>query len=215
VSEQAGQRRRPTAEEVAAATDQLVPDVLGPGMKLLIVGINPGLWSAAAHAHFARPGNRFWPAMHDSGITEYRIDASAGFRDDDIDYLIGRGIGLTNIVERATARAAELSADELRAGIDRIAELARAHRPAVVAFCGITSYRQAYGLPKAQLGHQPRASLEPGRVRPESEPARTHTEVWVLPNPSGLNAHATGPKLAVAFAEVGRAAGIELRPPAR
>ncbi|MGJ3507492.1 mismatch-specific DNA-glycosylase [Enemella sp. A6] len=194
MTEPATTRRRPTAAEVAAAGDQVVPDVLGAGMKLLIVGINPGLWSAAAHAHFARPGNRFWPAMHDSGITEYRIDASAGFRPEDLDYLMGRGIGLTNIVERATARAAELTSEELQAGVDRIAELNERHRPAVVAFCGITSYRQAYRRPKAVLGRQ-------------------DGNHWVLPNPSGLNAHATPPKLAVAFAEVGRAAGIELHQP--
>lgn len=168
-------------------------------MKLLLVGINPGLWSAAAEAHFARPGNRFWPAMFASGITAYRFDVAAGYRPGDIQHLLDRGIGLTNVVARATARAAELGADELQGGIERIRQLVRTHEPAVVAFLGITSYRQAFRQPRAQLGRQAE------RLVPELT-----TRTWVLPNPSGLNAHALPATLATDFAEVGRAAGIEV-----
>lgn len=168
-------------------------------MKLLLVGINPGLWSAAAEAHFARPGNRFWPAMYASGITTYRFDVAAGYHDKDVAHLIERGIGLTNVVGRATARAAELGAEELQGGVERIRQLVRTSQPAVVAFLGITSYRQAFRQPRAQLGRQDEG-LAPGAV----------TQTWVLPNPSGLNAHALPATLAEDFAEVGRAAGIEL-----
>lgn len=194
-----GARRRPTAAEVAAATDGHVPDILGANLKLLLVGINPGLWSAAAEAHFARPGNRFWPAMHASGLTEYRFDVSAGYQDGDEQYLRQRGIGLTNIVARPTARAADLDPAELRTGLRRIRELLYDYRPTVVAFLGITSYRQALQQPKAQLGRQSHP-LAPGLA----------TQVWVLPNPSGLNAHALPAQLAKDFAAVGRAAGIAL-----
>lgn len=196
-------RRRPTAAEVAAATDRHVPDIIGPHMKLLLVGINPGLWSAAAETHFARPGNRFWPAMYASGLITYRFDVSAGYHDGDVAHLIERGIGLTNVVSRATARAAELRAEELQGGLERIRQLVRTSQPAVVAFLGITSYRQAFRQPRAQLGHQAE------RIVPELV-----TQTWVLPNPSGLNAHALPATLALDFAEVGRAAGIDVARPA-
>ena len=106
-----------TKAELAACSDRLVPDLIGPGCRLLFVGINPGLWSAATGAHFARPGNRFWPALYRAGITDHVVDASAGMSDADRDEVIGAGVGITNVVERATATAAELDKAELVARI--------------------------------------------------------------------------------------------------
>ena len=105
-----------TKAELATYSDRLVPDLVGPGCRLLFVGINPGLWSAATGAHFARPGNRFWPALYRAGITDHVVDASAGMSDADREQVIGAGVGITNVVERATATAAELDKAELVAG---------------------------------------------------------------------------------------------------
>nr|WP_264674137.1 mismatch-specific DNA-glycosylase [Nocardioides lijunqiniae] len=168
----------------------------GPGQKLrlLFVGINPGLWTAATGSHFAHPANRFYPALLQAGILERPISPSAGMTDEDRDYLRARGIGITNIVARASARASDLSAEELREGKERLAALVRRTTPAVVAVAGITAYRTGWGHPKAVLGRQPE-DLE-------------GAQLWVVPNPSGLNAHHTVVTLAEAYAEPARAAGI-------
>jgi TDG/mug DNA glycosylase family protein len=154
---------------VAAAAGKRVPDIIGPGLRVLFCGINPGLYSGAVRHHFARPGNRFWPALHAAGFTE-RLLSSFEERE-----LLARGFGITNLVGRATAAADELTAEELRAGAVRLVRKVRRHRPRYVAFLGVTAYRTAFGLPRARLGRQP---------DPLGESA-----VWVLPNPSGLNAH--------------------------
>ncbi|HKB30343.1 MAG TPA: G/U mismatch-specific DNA glycosylase [Streptosporangiaceae bacterium] len=177
--------RRPTRADLQAARDATLPDVLpkpGAGFAVLFCGINPSLYSAATGHHFARPGNRFWPALHLSGFTARRLAPS------EQGLLRDRGLGLTNLVARATARAAELTAAELAAGAARLAELAAARRPRVVAIAGVTAYRTAFGRPGAGIGPQPH-TLGPALV-------------WVLPNPSGLNALWTIPKLVAAFAEL-------------
>lgn len=171
-----------------------VPDLLGPDLRLLFVGINPGLWTAATSTHFAHPANRFYPALLQAGILERRIDPAAGMTDSDRDHLRARGIGITNLVRRATARADELTRDELRDGASALTALVEERRPRVVAVAGITAYRQAFGLPKAVVGEQPEAL---GGAR-----------LWVVPNPSGLNAHHTAATLAQAYAEPARAAGV-------
>ncbi|MTD42753.1 mismatch-specific DNA-glycosylase [Conexibacter sp. W3-3-2] len=172
-----------------------VPDLLGPGLRLLFVGINPGLWTAAVQTHFAHPGNRFYPALHRAGITAHEIDRARGMSDADRAHLVERGVGITNLVRRATARADELTAEELRAGGERLLGLVRERRPAVVAIAGITAYRDAFGERRAQAGRQPDRLDGPFAGTP----------LWVVPNPSGLNAHATVESLA----EVYRAAAVE------
>jgi TDG/mug DNA glycosylase family protein len=171
-----------------------VPDLVGPGMKLLFVGINPGLWTAATQTHFAHPGNRFYPALRLAGIIDRSLDRAEGMTDEDRRYLLGRGIGISNLVNRATIRAGELTATELRAGAARLEELVTAYRPPVVAVAGVTAYRTAFSRPRAQLGRQPDDIAG--------------AELWVVPNPSGLNAHETTASLAAAYAQPARAAGL-------
>lgn len=183
-----------TRDELEAARDVTVPDLVGPGLRLLFVGINPGLWTAATQTHFAHPGNRFYPALLGAGIIEREIDRGAGMTDDDRAHLIDRGVGITNVVHRTTARASELTAAELRAGGEELREFVRSHQPLVVAIAGITAYRTAFKLPKAVMGEQD----EP------FEGAR----LWVVPNPSGLNAHETVESLAGAYREPAVAAGV-------
>jgi TDG/mug DNA glycosylase family protein len=183
-----------TRAELLSHRDAVVPDLLGEDVRLLFVGINPGLWTAATQTHFAHPVNRFYPALHLAGIIEHRIDPAAGMTPADREHLTSRGIGITNIVPRATARADELTAEELRAGGERLLELVGRVRPRVVAVAGITAYRSAFGLRRAVLGPQP-DGLAGARL-------------WVVPNPSGLNAHETVASLAAAYAEPARAAGI-------
>ncbi|WP_367129898.1 G/U mismatch-specific DNA glycosylase [Saccharothrix sp. HUAS TT1] len=172
-----------------SAADGALPDVLGPGLEVLFCGINPGLMSAAKGQHFARPGNRFWPALHLSGFTPRLL------RPDEQDELPGYGLGITNLVARPTAKADELTAEELRAGGARLTELAREHRPKVVAVVGVTAYRAAFGRKGAKVGPQ--------------EELIASARLWVLPNPSGLNAHYRLADLAEVFgrlrAEVERA----------
>lgn len=182
-----------TRAELESFRDAVVPDLLGPGLKLLFVGINPGLWTAATQTHFAHPVNRFYPALLAAGIITRPIP-STGMSEEDRAHLIGRGIGITNVVHRATARADELSRAELVAGGATLQELVRRERPAVVAVLGITAYRTAFGQPKAVAGLQPERWGE--------------AQVWVVPNPSGLNAHETVASLAAAYAEPARAAGV-------
>ncbi|MFJ8578837.1 G/U mismatch-specific DNA glycosylase [Micromonospora sp. NPDC093277] len=177
---------RPTREQLAAAADKLLPDVIAPGLDVLLVGINPGLWSAATGWHFARPGNRFWPALYRGGFTPYQLHPS------EQDGLPALGLGITNLVARATARADELTAAELVAGAAELAAKVERYRPRWVAVVGVTAYRIGFARPKAGFGPQP----EPlGGAR-----------LWVLPNPSGLNAHFTPETLGAAFAELRTAA---------
>jgi TDG/mug DNA glycosylase family protein len=183
-----------TRAELDAARDATVPDLLGPDTRLLFVGINPGLWTAAAQAHFARRGNRFYPAILRAGIVDRLIDASAGYSDDDRLHLLDRGVGITNLVARATARADELSAGELRRGAATLAALVDRVDPAVVAVLGVSAYRTAFSEPKAIVGPQPKTIAE--------------RELWVVPNPSGLNAHSSLDQLATDYHQVARAAGI-------
>ncbi|TCB98121.1 G/U mismatch-specific DNA glycosylase [Micromonospora zingiberis] len=176
----ANQSPRPTRQELAAAVDKTLPDVIAPGLDVLFVGINPGLWSAATGWHFARPGNRFWPALHRSGFTPRLLHPS------EQDTLPALGLGITNLVARATARADELTAAELVAGAQELVEKVARYRPRWVAMVGVTAYRVGFARPKATFGRQPEQLAD--------------AHLWVLPNPSGLNAHYTPPALAAAFA---------------
>ncbi len=183
-----------TRDELEWFRDHSVADIAGDGMKLLFVGINPGLWTAATQTHFAHPGNRFYPALFEAGIIEQPIDRAAGFTPDDRTYLVRRGIGITNLVNRATARADELSTDELRRGAVALTGKVADWSPKVVAIVGITAYRTAFSRSKAASGRQPEALAGAG--------------LWVLGNPSGLNAHETIGSLAASYAEPAREAGI-------
>lgn len=180
--------------ELESFRDRTVADLIGPGLKLLFVGINPGLWTAATQTHFAHPGNRFYPALLAGGVIDTEIDRSTGMSDADRAALIARGIGITNLVARATTKASELTRAELRAGGERLVEFVSEHRPAVVAVAGITAYRDAFGVRDAQLGEQPHGF---GAAR-----------LWVVPNPSGLNAHETVATLAAAYRAPALAAGV-------
>ncbi len=178
--------RKPSREELRLAVDGTVPDVIVPGLCVLFCGINPSLYTAAVGYHFARPGNRFWPALYASGFTDRLLSPHEEHE------LLARGCGITNVVARATARADELSPTELVAG-GRDLELKVHHfSPGVVAVLGISAYRVAFGRPKAVLGPQPE------RIG--------NSLVWVLPNPSGLNAHFQIGDLARLFREVRTAA---------
>jgi TDG/mug DNA glycosylase family protein len=180
--------------ELQTYRDTEVPDLVGPGLRLLFVGINPGLWTAAVQTHFAHPGNRFYPALLEARIIEHPVDPSAGMSEADRAAFVARGLGVTNVVARASARADELSAAELRAGGEALVRRVEQWAPRVVAVAGITAYRTAFGRPKATAGRQ--------EVRWGS------SEVWVVPNPSGLNAHETVHTLAEAYAAPARAAGV-------
>lgn len=180
--------------ELESFVGATVPDLIGPGLQLLFVGINPGLWTAATQTHFAHPGNRFYPALLEAGIIDMPVDRGVGMTDADRRSLIERGIGITNIVHRATAKASELTRDELRAGGDQLRVFVRTHRPTVVAVAGITAYRAAFDVPKAAMGEQPER-FEGSRL-------------FVVPNPSGLNAHATTSTLAAAYRAAAAVAGV-------
>ena len=188
--------RRFTRAELLEHNGEQVDDLAGPTVRLLLVGINPGLWTAAVNAHFARPGNRFWPALHRAGITPWLVDASAGMTSGDLAMLHERGIGISNIASTASARADELTAEDLLVGARRLEATVERLQPQVVAVLGLTASRQAFGRPKASAGRQLERLGE--------------TELWVLPNPSGLNAHETIDSLAVAYAGAARAAGLDL-----
>ena len=183
-----------TRAQLESFRDGSVPDLAGPGLRLVFVGINPSLWTAGTGTHFSHPGNRFYPALRLAGIIDRDLDRAAGMTDDDRDYFLRRGLGITNLVNRATIRADELSPAELRAGSARLAAFVAEHHPGVLAVAGITAYRQAFGRPKARSGEQPERLGD--------------TRVWVVPNPSGLNAHETTATLAQAYAEPARAAGV-------
>jgi double-stranded uracil-DNA glycosylase len=185
-----------TRGELESFRDATVPDLVGPGLKLLFVGINPGLWTAATGTHFAHPGNRFYPALLLGGVIGRNVDRGTGMSDADREHLIGRGIGITNVVHRATAKASEVTADEFRSGGQRLRAFVATSRPLVVAVAGITAYRAAFDEPKATMGLQP-DSFE-------------GAELWIVPNPSGLNAHETVASLAAAYRLPAIAAGIQL-----
>jgi TDG/mug DNA glycosylase family protein len=178
---------RPTPADLRAAQGRAILDTVAPGLDVLFVGINPGLYSGATGHHFARPGNRFWPTLHRAGFTPRQLQP------DETDALLAQRLGITNIVNRTTATAAELDADELRQGGDRLRATVARHRPRVVAVLGVTAYRAAFGRPKATIGRQP-------------EPLEG-AELWVLPNPSGLNAHYQLPQLVELFGQFREAIG--------
>jgi double-stranded uracil-DNA glycosylase len=171
--------------ELAAFHGEPVDDLIDDRVRLLFVGINPGLWTAAVNAHFARRGNRFWPALYAAGITPRLIDVSDGMSEPDRELVLGLGIGITNIVPTASARAEELSREELRAGAEALEANVHRWKPRVVAVLGLTAYRQAFAKPKAIQGRQ--------------DERLGGAELWVLPNPSGLNAHETVASLATSY----------------
>ncbi len=171
---------KPTSAELAAAYGRTVPDLVRPDLPVLLCGINPSLWSGAVGLHFASPTNRLWPTLHRSGWTSRRLLPW------ETGELLDAGLGITNLVPRATARADELDDDELRAGLARVSLLAEQVRPRWVAFLGLSSYRTATGERRAGVGPQER--------RVGGAP------VWLLPNPSGLNASWQLPRLAEAYA---------------
>ena len=183
--------RKPTPQEVAAAAGSTIPDLVGADPRILFAGINPSLYSAATGHHFARPGNRFWPALHRSGFTPRQLHPSQQWS------LPELGLGITNVVARATARADELTPAELVEGGALLAALVARCRPRFLAVLGVTAYRTAFARPKAAMGRQNDEIAD--------------VPVWVLPNPSGLNAHYTADMLAAAFAEL----RIALSPTAR
>jgi TDG/mug DNA glycosylase family protein len=180
------QRTGPTREQLEESRTRLLPDVAAPGLRVLFTGINPGLYSAWTGHHFARPGNRFWPALHASGFTSRLLLPR------EQDELLEAGLGITNVVARATARADELSTDELVAGGEELRAKVRTLQPRWLAVCGVTAYRTAFGAPKAAIGCQPEVLGE--------------TRLWVLPNPSGLNAHYSAAALAEEFGRLRAAA---------
>ena len=183
-----------TAAELDALYGRTLPDTVGPGLRLLFVGINPGLHTVAVQAPFARPGNRFYPALYLAGITDRVIDASAGLREADRARLVDRGVGVTSLVKAATRRADELTRAQLVEGAAELEQRVAALAPTVVAMLGVTAYRTAFARPKTAVG----AQLETlGGAR-----------LWVVPNPSGLNAHETVASLAAAYRGAAVAAGI-------
>lgn len=178
---------RPSRDELQAAYGRSVPDLVRPGLAVLLCGINPSLTSGALGLHFATPGNRLWPALHAAGWTDRLL------RPHERAALLAAGIGITNLVNRATARADELTDDELRGGLPRLEALAERYRPRVVAFLGLSAYRVATGERTASVGPLDRRI---GCAR-----------AWLLPNPSGLNASWQLPRLAEAYAELRAATG--------
>ncbi|HVL53638.1 MAG TPA: G/U mismatch-specific DNA glycosylase [Vitreimonas sp.] len=180
---------RPSAEQLRAAAGRPIPDTRAPDLRVLFVGINPGLYSGATGYHFARPGNRFWPTLHGAGFTPRQLAP------DETDELLALGLGITNLVNRTTATAAELGADELRGGAERLRDTAARVRPRVVAVLGVTAYRTAFERPKAGVGRQPETL--------------SGADLWVLPNPSGLNAHYQLPDLIELFDRFRREIGFD------
>jgi len=180
--------RKPTREEVLAAKGRTLPDVIGPGLRVLFCGINPGLYSAAVGHHFARPGNRFWRVIYLAGFTARLLSPFEDYS------LLERGVGLTNLVERATATAKELSREELIEGRKRLEEKAEQYQPKIVAILGIVAYRKAFGYRKVAVGAQ--------AVRASG------SRLWVLPNPSGINAHYQLKDLAELYGELRIVAGV-------
>lgn len=180
---------KPTKADLEAAAGKTVPDLIAPDLRVLFCGINPGLYSGATGHHFARPGNRFWPTLYAAGFTARLLAPSEEHE------LLRLGYGITNLVARATATAAELSAEELAAGGERLRALVERYRPQVVAVLGISAYRSAFQRPKARIGRQAEGLGQ--------------ASLWILPNPSGLNAHYTPADLAREFREFREAVEAE------
>ena len=180
--------------ELEGFRDATVPDLVGPACRLLFVGINPGLWTAATGTHFCHPTNRFYPALLEAGLIDWSVDSDLGMTDGQRADILSRNIGITNLVARATARASELGVQELREGADRLSSTVRGLGPRVVAVVGVTAYRTAFSRAGATVG-----------VQPEN---LSGSELWVVPNPSGLNAHETVGSLADWYRLVGEAAGL-------
>jgi TDG/mug DNA glycosylase family protein len=179
--------KKPTRADLLAAASKTVPDVAAPVLKVLFCGINPGLYTAAIGHHFGRPGNRFWPTLHAAGFTPRLFDPS------EEQELLPLGYGITNVVDRATAAADELTDEEVRAGGEQLVKKVTRLAPRFLAVLGVGAYRVAFGKPKAAVGEQPERIGE--------------TRVWVLPNPSGLNAHYQADALARVFRELREAVG--------
>jgi TDG/mug DNA glycosylase family protein len=175
---------RLTRAELEAARGKSIPDVIAPGLDVLFVGINPSLWSGAVGLHFARPGNRFWRALHEAGFTDRLLSPQEGRE------LLRRRLGVTNLVNRATASADEIDLVEYNRGARRIEAKVRRYRPKVVAFVGMGAYRMAFARPRARGGLQ--------------EERLAGAAIWVLPNPSGRTAGYQMPALARAFRELRR-----------
>ena len=186
--------RVPTRDELLAAHGRAIPDVIADDLAVLFCGINPGLWSAATGRHFARPGNRFWPALHRGGFTPRQLHP------DEQEKLLGYGLGITNLAARGTARADELTATELTEGVAILADKIARYRPRWLAVLGVGAYRTAFGRRDATVGAQ--------------DDRIGGAQVWILPNPSGLNAHYTLDRLAAEFAAL-REAVDRWRGPAR
>ena len=185
-SQAATSSARPSNTELAAAAGRGIGDVIAAKLRVLFVGINPGLYSAATGNHFARPGNRFWPALHAAGFTPFLLHPSEQRK------LLESGYGITNLVDRATASADELRPAEFVAGRRRLATKVKRYRPSIVAFLGVGAYCQAFDKKRTALGRQPERF--------------ERAEVWVLPNPSGLNANYQLPQLVGLFRHLRRAA---------
>ena len=178
---------KPTKAQLAAAAGTTLPDLVAPGLRVLFCGINPGLYTAAIGHHFGRPGNRFWKVIHLAGFTERQLSPFEERR------LLDVAIGVTNLVPRATAAASELTLEEVRNGIARVEELASEYRPGYVAFLGMQAYRSAMRQPRAAMGLQPQTRLG-------------SAQVWLLPNPSGLQAHYQLADMVELFGELRQAA---------
>ena len=177
-----GRRRRPSREELLAAAGNTISDVIAPHLEVLFCGINPGLYTAYSGHHFAGPGNRFWPTLFAAGFTQRRLQPNEERE------LLSYGYGITNLVSRATATAAELSSRELAEGARNLEEKVRHYSPRCLAVLGIGAYRTGFGRPTARLGRQ--------------EERIGGATIWVLPNPSGLNANYKPEDFARLFREV-------------
>lgn len=182
---------KPTKEQLQAAYGTTIKDVIAPGLDVLFVGINPGLYSGATGNHFAKPGNRFWPSLHNAGFTPRLLHPS------EKEALLEAGLGVSNLVARTTARADELNDDELIEGAAKLRRKILRYKPRFVAMLGLSTYRIAFGNKKATVGPQ--------------EESVGESRIWLLPNPSGLNAHYQLPDLARVFGELREAAGLERR----
>jgi TDG/mug DNA glycosylase family protein len=189
--------RRPTREQLLGAYGAVIPDLLAPELRVLLVGINPSLYSGWTGRHFARPGNRLWRTLAEAGFTDRLLHPS------ETEAITAAGLGITNLVARATARADELTTEEIHAGVEPLRRLVRSCRrrwggPTHVAFLGVSTFRIAFARPRATVGDQ--------------EERLEGAEVWVLPNPSGLNAHYQQPALTASYAALREAVKIANRP---
>ena len=180
-------RHKPTPAELQAAYGTTLPDVIARDLDVLFCGINPGLYTAAVQEHFGRPGNRFWPVLHGAGFTPRLFHPSEQYE------LLKLGYGITNVVARATARADELTHEELLEGAKILERKVKKYRPRYLAIVGMGAYRTAFARPKARMGLQDETIGD--------------TKIWVLPNPSGLNANYQSDALVTLFAQLRAVAG--------